>query len=307
MATLIDESTGRRHCLHSKFFVGRNPSCGLHLDSCHASYMHAEFRWTPTGWIVHDLGSRNGTYLNRCRLDARVHQPICAAMTFAFGDPEILFTLIDDTPPVAAAVSDEGIRREAENGLMFLPDPESSAHLTLFTESHRDGWFVEEPDGHRRPVADQEVLEIGGHQWTLELPIVPESTQHLGDEPISLRRAGLRACHTADEEHARIQLVHRGRIIETELGNNPAYLLLTLARARVRDRRNGVSAAQQGWLDVADLLRQFQRNRGWLDTTICRIRQRFAALEAVDSVTIVERRRRTAVRLGMNDVEIVML
>ncbi len=49
--------------------VGRAPEAAVFLDDVTVSRHHAEFRHGSTGWSVRDVGSLNGTYVNRVRVD----------------------------------------------------------------------------------------------------------------------------------------------------------------------------------------------------------------------------------------------
>jgi hypothetical protein len=49
--------------------AGRHPNSDIFLDDVTVSRRHAEFRREGPGFIVHDVGSLNGTYLNRQRID----------------------------------------------------------------------------------------------------------------------------------------------------------------------------------------------------------------------------------------------
>ncbi len=51
--------------------VGRTPDAEVFLDDVTVSRRHAEFRHGATGWSVRDVGSLNGTYVNRQRVDDR--------------------------------------------------------------------------------------------------------------------------------------------------------------------------------------------------------------------------------------------
>lgn len=49
--------------------VGRSPESDVFLDDVTVSRRHAEFRRGAEGWSVQDVGSLNGTYVNRVRVD----------------------------------------------------------------------------------------------------------------------------------------------------------------------------------------------------------------------------------------------
>jgi pSer/pThr/pTyr-binding forkhead associated (FHA) protein len=49
--------------------VGRAPEAGIFLDDVTVSRRHAEFRNGAEGWSVRDVGSLNGTYVNRVRVE----------------------------------------------------------------------------------------------------------------------------------------------------------------------------------------------------------------------------------------------
>jgi FHA domain/zinc-ribbon domain len=50
--------------------AGRHPDSDIFLDDVTVSRRHAEFRREGAGYTVHDVGSLNGTYVNRERIDA---------------------------------------------------------------------------------------------------------------------------------------------------------------------------------------------------------------------------------------------
>jgi hypothetical protein len=60
----------------SKFFLdadvteaGRHPDSDIFLDDITVSRRHVEFRRGPAGFVLHDVGSLNGTYVNRERVE----------------------------------------------------------------------------------------------------------------------------------------------------------------------------------------------------------------------------------------------
>jgi ABC-type multidrug transport system ATPase subunit/ABC-type multidrug transport system permease subunit len=58
---------------HDSMEAGRDPSCEIPLlDLPMVSWRHARFTRTPSGILVEDLGSRNGTYVNGVRVSGKV-------------------------------------------------------------------------------------------------------------------------------------------------------------------------------------------------------------------------------------------
>jgi pSer/pThr/pTyr-binding forkhead associated (FHA) protein len=49
--------------------AGRHPDSDIFLDDVTVSRRHAEFHRTDDGYVVGDVGSLNGTYVNRDRID----------------------------------------------------------------------------------------------------------------------------------------------------------------------------------------------------------------------------------------------
>lgn len=50
--------------------AGRHPDSDIFLDDVTVSRRHVEFRRDGTGYAVYDVGSLNGTYVNRERIDS---------------------------------------------------------------------------------------------------------------------------------------------------------------------------------------------------------------------------------------------
>ena len=63
-------SAGSRFLLDTDVVAaGRHPDSEIFLDDVTVSRRHAEFRRGPDGFSVADVGSLNGTYVNRDRID----------------------------------------------------------------------------------------------------------------------------------------------------------------------------------------------------------------------------------------------
>ncbi len=63
-------SAGSRFLLDTdEISAGRHPDSDIFLDDVTVSRRHAAFRRTAEGYLVSDVGSLNGTYVNRDRVD----------------------------------------------------------------------------------------------------------------------------------------------------------------------------------------------------------------------------------------------
>jgi pSer/pThr/pTyr-binding forkhead associated (FHA) protein len=81
--------------------AGRHPDSDIFLDDVTVSRRHAEFRREGSGYTVHDVGSLNGTYVNR--------EPIDAASLSGGDEVQIgKFRLVYLTAAVRSGVSAQG-------------------------------------------------------------------------------------------------------------------------------------------------------------------------------------------------------
>jgi FHA domain len=65
VATLTPPPTGEP----GPFVIGREATCDLFLDDPTVSKHHADLRRTDEGWLLTDVGSRNGTRVNGWRIE----------------------------------------------------------------------------------------------------------------------------------------------------------------------------------------------------------------------------------------------
>ncbi|HTL50967.1 MAG TPA: ATP-binding protein [Planctomycetota bacterium] len=114
---------GKRIALNRKqpMSMGRNRSNDLPVEDEAASRHHAQVTWKSDQFIVEDLNSSNGTYLN----DERVTQPmpIRHGDRLAIGDTVMLFQLQLSAEPLANVVlSDDPALGAAEHAPMQVSD-----------------------------------------------------------------------------------------------------------------------------------------------------------------------------------------
>ena len=317
MATLLDLQATEQHTLLSEYLIGRGSTCQLRLTSPLVSTTHAQIRWTGTRWEIHDLDSRNGTYVNKNRLDHGERMALLAGMSLGFGRCDELFTMIDDSPPVAHATSQHGKRREARNHMFVLPDAEYCTY-TVFEE--HGVWYVEDATtGEKQLARNGNVLSMGHDVWTLHLPAVIEPTWRRDAVVPCLRDMTLRFSVDRTGEHIGLTLLHPAGPIELAPRVH-MEMLLRLAEARLDDQqRCDVGPAEAGWIAVSDLLTRLgERNddavsRNMLCQRIYQARRQLVDAGVEGAMDIVQRRdtftgegsRRTGqIRIGASRLEI---
>jgi pSer/pThr/pTyr-binding forkhead associated (FHA) protein len=75
LVVLRGPNTGARFLLDDdEVSSGRHPDSDIFLDDVTVSRKHALFSRTDEGFVVRDVGSLNGTYVNRNRIDQAVLQ-----------------------------------------------------------------------------------------------------------------------------------------------------------------------------------------------------------------------------------------
>lgn len=88
------ETLGREYILgETTVSVGRVPENDIALASLAVSRHHARISWSEDGYVLEDLDSRNGTWLNNRRISSAV--PLQDGDLVAFGDQPFSFRLID--------------------------------------------------------------------------------------------------------------------------------------------------------------------------------------------------------------------
>ncbi len=284
MAILRHMGTGDAVALAARVVVGRAHTAGLVVAAPKVSGEHAVLSWSGQRWEVRDLGSRNGTFLDGRRVVAGEAEPLVVGSRLTFGDAAPAFVLEHAGAPGAMAVAGDGATLHARDGLLALPSTERPEVLVFADPA--GGWVLESGD-ERRPVGDGERVTVAGTWFVLHFPRIVEGTATADAGP-TLDTVTLRFQVSRDEEHVRMQLVHRGKVIPTEPREH-GYVLLTLARQRLADAAE--PSAEQGWLDRDQLLRMLQLDANGLNVAIYRARGQLAAAGLLDSAGIVEVRR----------------
>lgn len=289
MAILEQRGGGARAALAAHVLVGRSSVCAVRLDVRLASAEHARLSYRDGAWSVRDLGSKNGTFVNGERLAPGSARALAAGDQLAFGDPEATWTLVDASPPVPMArrLSD-GALLAGEGALLALPSADDPRACVV---EAGDGTFLVEIEGQSRPAHDGEVVQLGGEAFALHLPMPPAATADAGERAARIDEVELRFRVSRDEEAVELT-VEQGGDARVLPPRSHHYTLLTLARARLRDRDAGsLAPSQRGWVFVDDLCRMLSMDENRLNVEIYRLRQEMSAAGLANAAAVIERRR----------------
>lgn len=303
---VLKEARGERLCvLEPDHVVGRAPGCKLLLDAAYVSSRHASLRWTGDAWELRDLGSHNGTFFDGTRVPPGEVRILREGSRLAFGRPEQEWNVADIRPPVAMVVElGESLQEHLEGEVIGLPTAEQPT-ATLYRGP--DGrWLLERLDQPSTPVDSGAVFQVDGRSFRFSCPDVMLRTATT-DLPVELSQARLCFAVSRDEEHVELTAELGARRVD--LGSRTHnYLLLTLARARIRDSEQGLPDTSCGWVYQEDLTRDLLMQPTQLNIEIFRIRQKLAALEIPGAASIVERRPRSRqLRIGVHEFSIRVL
>jgi HD-GYP domain-containing protein (c-di-GMP phosphodiesterase class II) len=95
--SLAGAQEGRTWQSDRQLQVGRLPASEVALDDASVSRQHAEVAFTSKGWVVRDLGSTNGTFLNGSRVGRAEHN-VRKGDILQFGDIAMIVDIAPTSP-----------------------------------------------------------------------------------------------------------------------------------------------------------------------------------------------------------------
>ncbi|HET9960463.1 MAG TPA: FHA domain-containing protein [Polyangiaceae bacterium] len=307
MALLKDLSAESRQCLAVEHLIGRSSSCMTRLDARCVSSTHACIRWNGARWLLQDLGSRNGTYLNDVRIVATEWQVLSVGDRLAFGDRNRPFVLLDASAPQAMVLAlESGHVLPVRDGMIAIPG-EDEPLATIYWSSNAE-WVLDRA-GELIPLKDSQYFDVGDCGYRFSCPQSIHETSVITDGPavVDLFSAQLSFCTTKDEESVEVAVRHARGVLN--LGSRAAfYLLLVLARQREQDRARGVAVHEAGWTSLEHLKQMLKYDEAQLNMDVFRIRQRFQQAGIIHGAQIIERESRNkCLRIGAARSEFVTL
>ncbi len=192
---------GRRHVIHpSGAIIGRAAGCDIVLPNDSVSTRHAEIARGDVGYVLRDLGSRNGTWLNRQRLSGV--QPLNSGDEIAFGEVLCAFGLA---------------------GATFLPSAAQPASPLLAPVQPDAGISLR--DWNPPPQTEGKVLDVQGPIMEKKSDIGGKVALAIGLALIAAPLAWLPFAADRNEiavRYLRIEDLHTGRIVSAKMVGDPS-------------------------------------------------------------------------------------
>jgi hypothetical protein len=308
MAILRDVASGKMRVVEPEHIFGRAPTSSVRIEAGYVSAQHASIRWTRGHWVLRDLGSRNGTYLNGERLPMGEERQVSAGMQLSFGKPnENAWELVDDGTPAVMAVPIEGGEPVLMVGELLAVPSSDDPQVTIY-RGHDVPWLLERADEVTTAITNLQTFVVSGQNWRFCCPeLICDTTLATAQHDLEMRHLQLLFSVSRDEEHVALRMTCGGRTFDMG-SRSHNYLLLTLARRRIEDTTHGVDETSCGWVYQEDLTRGLDVGPPQLHLDVFRLRQQFGSLGVLDAANVIERRPRTRqLRIGTAHLSIVRL
>jgi hypothetical protein len=306
MATIRNLATGKARLVEPEHIFGRAPTSSARLEAGYVSAQHASLRWTGGRWMVRDLGSRNGTYVNGERLAVGEERTAHTGMKLAFGKPnENGWELLDDAPPSVMAVPIDGGEPVLLAGELLAVPSGEDPQVTIYRGTEAP-WMIERADDGTTAIRNSQTFTAGGRSWRFCCPeAVCETALATAQHDLEIRNLQLAFAVSHDEERISLRMSCGSRAFDMG-SRSHNHLLLTLARRRIGDAADGLPETSCGWVYQEDLSEGLELGPLQLNLDVYRLRRQFGALGVADAAKIVERRPRTRqLRIGTPHLSIV--
>lgn len=148
-ACVTQADTRRLPLVQERMIIGRNASNDICIPEDSVSGVHARMRHPPKGWVIEDLNSTNGTFVDKVRLKAGIEYLLSNGQTIHLGDYGMRFHATGwDEARTRAAAATPGMPMPAPAAM--VPPPPAAGEPTGEGSSGARASADEGPGGRPR-------------------------------------------------------------------------------------------------------------------------------------------------------------
>jgi hypothetical protein len=299
MSARLEGPQGQVCPLATRSTVGRDVSAVVRVDHASVSTVHAQIAWNGARWVVRDLASVNGTWVNGESLESGKPRPLAVGDRLRFGaEPAGTWVLRQAGAPAPFAVSAEsGVWVEAVDGVLVLPS-ESAPEATLYLDG--DGQWSCDRGTSSKTVVEGAILALS-EPWRVYLgdagaATLPAATLPL--DAITLVLAGSR-----DQEHVHARLRFGGR--ELDLGQARHWTVIHALAADLSADRDA-PPDDRGWVALEVLSDETGIELKQIDSYISRARAHLVRVGVGDGKRLVDGARPGYRRLALAPTQLLI-
>lgn len=300
MAIIENLLTGEKILLKSHHVFGRNrEKADTELKNKDVSQIHGSIRWDGWKWMLTDH-SRNGIWIDGNRLVPGKNIGLTEGNVIRFSSTEeSAWKLIDQKPPATVLIPLQGHGPIIElDRFHALPD-DATPDISIYI-SHTGQWVCENEKGVI-PLNSGDIVNHGHEAWLFFCAEPVDNT--LLREDVK----DIRFCFyvSLDEEHVVVKIQLGENMID--LGERAHhYMLLTLARQRLKDAEDGEDQETQGWIELDRMADMIGLEPCHLNIHIFRVRKQVSSAlpDLLNHPQVVERRV-GSLRFGYPDFQIL--
>lgn len=279
--------------------LGRSPRVEFRRNEPVVSGQHAVIGYSSAGWSLRDLGSKNGTWVRRRRLDSGERLILRVGDSIRLGKSATSLTVTDLDPPPLMAIDEQGTVLCGREGVLALPGEERPELVLFCTKS---GYMMERA-GTRSSIYSGQRIECQGQMYRVELPTVEGADTEQLKEVICLSQAWATFEISEDQKHVRITVACDEKEVVIPSRSFCALLVL-LAQRRIDDEMKGISGSESGWIGRQELVEELAVTPEKLNLDLHRARRALAAFGVAETDRLIERRQEAGLlRIGFAGVE----
>lgn len=303
MAVLVNTHTKDNISLLAHHTLGRGIGCSTVLkEAPEISRVHAEIFWSGEFWHLKDC-STNGTIINNVRVSPEVNARLKEGDVINFGgNSKHNWRLLDVTEPKTMLIAiTPGLKDVEVKDIMALPS-ESLPEVTVYMSN---GLWICETQFGSSVLKSGDIVGGQDSQWRFIEAKSNMQTKALDKEKFTFVR-NIESIFNVSQNEEHVSLYFRLNDLQIDLGQRSHhYLLLLLARKRIKDKEAELADSEQGWLDKGLLSKMAGLEESHINIQIYRFRkQLMKALPNYLELPKVIEKRSGEIRIACNSIDI---